>query len=208
MWDLELLCVRSEGEHGGADNLAFDTNDGVIRARHHAGDEGNPAILWVFGSRGGFGGPAGGVYERLARKLTPRFFASLQLDYRYPGDLQACTLDVLAGIECLATVGHDRIVLVGHSFGGGVVINAAALSDKVIGVVALSADSAANAPVRRPFLLSLGSNDKVAESYSRKLQAMAAGPVDLKIYADCGHGFDECQDKLDRDLTDWLIQFA
>jgi pimeloyl-ACP methyl ester carboxylesterase len=213
MWDLELLCVRSEGEHDGAENLAFDTNDGVIRARHHAGDEGSPAILWVFGSTGGFGGPAGGVYERLACKLSPRFFASLQLDYRYPGNMEACTLDALAGIECLATVDHNRVILVGHSFGGAVAINTAALSEKVAGVVAMSSQLSGTERIlqlaQRPLLLLHGAKDEVVPAdCSRRLKEMAAGPVELKVYPDCGHGLDECRDRLDGDLTDWLMQFA
>ena len=213
MWDLELLGVTSEGERDGADDLVFETNDGQIRARHHPGDENSPAILWVFGAGGGLGGPAGGVYERLAKKLTPRFFASLQLDYRYPGDLQACTLDVLAGIECLATVGHSRVVLVGHSFGGAVVINAGAVSEKVIGVAAMSSQLDGTDRITdiapRPVLLVHGAADEVLpDSCSRMLKERAVGPVELKIYPKCGHGLDDCRDQLDRDLTDWLMQFA
>ena len=213
MWDLEILGVRTEGERDGANDLVFETNDGVMRARHHPGDEDNPAILWVFGAGGGFGGPAGGVYERLAKRLTPKFFASMQLDYRYPGDLQACTLDVLAGIECLASVGHTRIVLVGHSFGGAVVINAAGISDKVIGVAAMSSQLAGTQRVvdisPRPLLLVHGGADEVLpHSCSRTLKERAAEPVELKIYANCGHGLDACRDQLDRDLIDWLMQFV
>ena len=213
MWDLELLGVRSEGERDGADDLVFDTNDGLIRARHHPGPEDSPAILWVFGAGGGLGGPAGGVYERLAKRLTPQFFASLQLDYRYPGDLQACTLDVLAGIECLATVGHTRIVLVGHSFGGAVVIHAGAISDKVIGVAAISSQLEGTDRVQdiapRPLLLVHGGADEVVpDSCSRTLKDRATGPVELKIYPGCRHGLDDCRDQLDRDLIDWLMQFV
>ena len=213
MWDLEVLGVTSEGERDGAEDLAFETNDGVIRARHHAGDEDSPAILWVFGAGGGFGGPAGGVYERLAKRLTPQFFASLQVDYRYPGDMQACTLDVLAGIECLATVGHTRVILVGHSFGGAVVINAAAVSDKVIGVAAMSSQLIGTDRVAdiapRPLLLVHGAADEVLpDSCSRTLKERAVGPVEMKIYPKCGHGLDDCREQLDRDLTDWLMQFV
>ena len=213
MWDLELRGVTSQGERDGAHDLVFETNDGVIRARHHAGAEDGPAILWVFGAGGGFGGPAGGVYERLAGRLTPHFFASLQVDYRYPVDLNACTLDVLAGIECLASVGHTHIVLVGHSFGGAVVINAAAMSEKVIGVAALSPQLFGSDRVGeispRPLLLIHGGADEVLpDSCSRTLKQRSGDPVELKIYPNCRHGLDDCREQLDRDLTDWLMQFV
>ena len=64
-------------------------------------------------------------HERLGRRLArPR--PSLQLDYRkirkHDG---ACVLDVLVGVEgsYLKSRGHIRVVLVGHSFGGAVVID-------------------------------------------------------------------------------------
>src|SRR5436305_14542486 len=55
----------------GAENLELVTDAGSIRCRLHAAPEGNAGIVWVFGAGGGWGGPAGGIYERLARVLQP-----------------------------------------------------------------------------------------------------------------------------------------
>ena len=38
------------------------TNAGEIVGRLHSAETGNAAVLWVFGSGGGLGGPAGGLY--------------------------------------------------------------------------------------------------------------------------------------------------
>src|SRR4051812_12406590 len=80
--------------------IVLETPDGPIRCRLHlcAGDG---AILWVFGSGGGLGGPAGGVYDRLAEAFRSEGVSSLELDYRRPGRLSPCVEDVLTGIDFL-----------------------------------------------------------------------------------------------------------
>jgi pimeloyl-ACP methyl ester carboxylesterase len=58
--------------------------------------------------------------------------------YRHPNVLPECALHVLAGVAFLTPGGAQPVVLVGHSFGGAVVISAGALNDHVAGVVALA----------------------------------------------------------------------
>lgn len=41
------------------------TDDG-IECRYHPALLGDAAVLWIFGAGGGLGGPAGGMYIRLA----------------------------------------------------------------------------------------------------------------------------------------------
>src|SRR2546422_5461684 len=60
------------------------------------------------------------------------------LYYRHPGVYVESVLDVRAGLEFLKGRGCSRVVLVGHSFGGAVVIAAGTLTDQVVAVVALS----------------------------------------------------------------------
>ena len=92
---LTLLRIRSSGPCE-IEDLTFETSLGSNRARYHAASVSAPAVLWVFGAGGGLGGPAGGIYERLAGRLVPGT-ASLQLDYRRPGNLVSCVGDVLLG---------------------------------------------------------------------------------------------------------------
>src|SRR6059058_2052265 len=110
------------------------TLPGELHCRLHPAPEGNAAVVWVFGAGGGLGGPAGGLYERLASQLQPEGIASLQVAYRQPGRMQPCVADTLAGVAYFQTLGISRIILVGHSFGGAVVINAGAASADVIAV--------------------------------------------------------------------------
>ncbi len=164
----------------------------------------------MFGSGGGLGGPAGGVYDRLAERLSPEGLSSLELDYRRPGHLEPCVADVLAGIAWLQAMGKRRIVLVGHSFGGAVVVQSGAVSPAVIAVAALSSQTfgatEAVADVSpRPLLFIHGEADEVLPARcSRDLHRLAGHPKRLILYPDCRHGLDQCREALDRDLLEWL----
>lgn len=181
---------------------------GELRCRLHLA-EGRNGIVWVFGAGGGLGGPAGGLYERLAKVLQPEGITSLEVDYRQPGDMRMCVADVLVGSEHLQSLGAERLVFVGHSFGGAVVINAGALDDAAIGVAALSSQSYGATGIRRlspkALLLLHGEADEVLPPVcSVELFQAAGDPKELRLYPGCRHGLDQCRDEIDRDLSGWL----
>ncbi|TNC74186.1 alpha/beta hydrolase [Rubellimicrobium roseum] len=205
---LSLLDVVTHPEDETSDLVKLVTAQGSLVGRLHPAD-GDAAILWVFGSGGGLGGPAGRVYTRLAGLLQPRGVASLELDYRRPGELGACVQDALLGIAWLETLGKTRTVLVGHSFGGAVVIGAGAVSPTVVAVAALSSQTAGTGAVDalspRPLLLVHGTADEILPpSCSEDIHARASGPKELILYPGCRHGLDQCREALDRDLLLWL----
>jgi alpha-beta hydrolase superfamily lysophospholipase len=207
-----VLALRSvvhgptddDGEH-----VTLETDRGAIACRFHPAASGDATVVWVFGAGGGLGGPAGGLYPRLAGQLAPEGVASLRLDYRRPGELAECVFDTLVGIAYVGTRGCRRVVLVGHSFGGAVVITAGALSEAVIAVAALSSQTYGTGTVGslapRPLLLLHGSADEVLpDRASRDIYARAKEPKQLKLYPGCRHGLDQCRDELDRDLLGWI----
>lgn len=206
---LELLDIQRDPAAEGFEEVRLRTNDGTIACRYHPAAKPRLAVLWVAGTQGGPDGPAGGMFERLARQLVFDDIASLRLDYRRPGHLIDCVLDVLLGIGFLRNQRHGRIVLVGHSFGGSVAINAGVSSPSVVAVAALSSqltgadDIAELSP--RPVLLMHGTSDEVRSDIgSRELYELAAEPKELALYPGCGHDLNECSDKIERDLLEWL----
>jgi alpha-beta hydrolase superfamily lysophospholipase len=212
-FSLELQAVETGPPEDGVEPVWLHTSAGTIHCRHHPAEAGDTAVVWVFGAGGGLGGPAGGLYPRLAAQLAPDGVASLRLDYRRPADLIACVLDVLVGVAYLGTLGRSRVVLVGHSFGGAVVITAGAISPEAIGVAALSSQTAGTdlvgAVSPRPLLLMHGTADEVLpDSCSRTLYERAGEPRRLVLYAGCRHGLDDCREDLDRDLLAWLREVA
>jgi fermentation-respiration switch protein FrsA (DUF1100 family) len=191
-----------------SERLQLVTSEGALPCGYRPA-KGEHAILWVFGAGGGLGGPAGGLYTRLGRQFRESGTASLELDYRHPGDLEGCILDVLIGLAYLESLGKSRIVLVGHSFGGAVVINAGVTSDAVIAVAALSSQTAGTHAVGKlspkPVIFIHGEKDEILPpACSRDLHAHAGEPKELILYPGCFHGLDQCQEALDRDLSRWL----
>ena len=206
---LELREVEQGPAEDGAERMALHTSAGTITCRFHAAPPGDAAVLWVFGAGGGLGGPAGGLYPRLARRLAGDGVASLELAYRRPGDLPHCVLDVLLGVAYLGTRGRSRVVLVGHSVGGAVVITAGATSEAVIAVAALSSQTSgthlADQIGPRPLLLMHGAADEVLpDTCSRDIYRRAQEPKRLLLYPGCRHGLDQCREEIDRDLLAWL----
>ena len=106
--------------------------DGVrVRGMLHPARGSRAAVLAVGGSTGGLHGPAW-IYPELCARLQSAGMTGLRLDYRWPNRLEACTQDVLAGIHLLEEHGIERVVLLGWSFGGAVVIRAAVQSARVV----------------------------------------------------------------------------
>ena len=204
-----LRSVSRRAGDDGTTAVTLHTDAGDVACRYHPAAEGAAGVVWVFGSGGGLGGPAGGLYERLGRALVPEGVASLELDYRRPGVLEPCVRDVLAGLTFLENEGRERLVLVGHSFGGAVVIRAALAHPDVAAVAALSSQTAGTERVGklrgRSLLVLHGEADEVLpDACSRGIFERAGEPKKLLLYPNCGHGLDACRDAVDRDLAAWL----
>ncbi|MCC3152740.1 dienelactone hydrolase family protein [Hymenobacter sp. BT770] len=210
--ELTLESVTSHRTLDGVEELSLNTTDGHIEARLHAAPNGAPAVVWVGGAGGGLDGPAWGMYPRLAARLAAQEIASLRLDYRRPNQLEDCVMDTLIGTEYLALkCGYQSIALVGHSFGGAVVIAAGALTQTVTAVVAMSSQTYGTDLVPRlsprPLLLVHGSADEILPDVcSRNIYERAKEPKELHLYPGCRHGLDECREQVDDVVVGWLVR--
>lgn len=199
---------RAPEGHSGLGTL-INTSRGNIFSLFHPTQTMDAAVVWVWGAGGGVTGPANGIYVRVAEKLAAEGIASLRLDYRLPNDLYECVLDTLAGVTLLSGVGFKRVALVGHSFGGAVVIAAAPYNDKVVAVAGLSSQSAGAQRVAdiapRPLLLVHGTDDAIIPTRaSQFIYDLAQQPKELRFYEGAGHGLTECRQELDELLFGWL----
>ena len=197
-----------DGEPGRG--ILLRTTRGDARAIVHNNQRGRTTkgIIWVWGARGGFAGPAGGLYRDLAEELK-QDITSVRIDYRLPNNLQECVMDALVGVSFLTGTGHTEIALVGHSFGGAVVITAAPYSDDVKAVAALSSQTfgarGADKVSPRPLLLAHGESDTRLPAYcSEQIYSWAEQPKELILYPGAEHGLMECADELRETLADWL----
>jgi dienelactone hydrolase len=196
-----------EGDVG--QGLLFHTNRGDIPAIYHEAPDSHQAVIWVCGARGGYRGPGPDTYARLSEEFVDRGITSLRLDYRQPNSLTECTLDLLVGVSFLKGTGYDPVVLVGHSFGGAVVIAAGAATSHVTGVVALSpqtfgAQRAAQLSPRSLLVVHGKSDTRLSYNCAVQIHDWAREPKELVLYDGAEHGLRECREELEGLLRRWI----
>jgi alpha/beta superfamily hydrolase len=196
-----------EGDLG--KGLVLLTNRGDIPAILHEATEAHLGVIWVCGARGGFAGPAKGLYAQLAERFKSEGITSLRLNYRQPNDFPECVLDLLAGIDYLKSAGYAPVLLVGHSFGGAVVIAAGAVSPHVRGVVSLSPQTygarLAGLLSPRPLLVVHGKSDtRLPYTCGVQIYDWAREPKQLALYDGAEHRLEECREELESLLGQWI----
>jgi pimeloyl-ACP methyl ester carboxylesterase len=196
-----------EGEEG--TGVVLRTSRGDIPTISHEAPHAQLAVIWVCGARGGFGGPAKGLFSRLAQQFMEQVITSLRLNYRRPNDFPECMLDVLAGVTFLDRSGYGPVVLVGHSFGGAVVIAAGAASQHVSGVVSLSPQTygahMAGLLSPKPLLVVHGKGDtRLPYTCGVQIHEWARDPKELVLYDGAEHRLEECAEELEALLQEWI----
>jgi alpha-beta hydrolase superfamily lysophospholipase len=131
------------------------------------------------------------------------------MNYRHPNVLPECALDILAGVAYLQHGGYQPVVLVGHSFGGAVVIAAGAVTNHVAGVVALSPQTygarLAGRLAPRPLLVVHGKADtRLPYSCGMQIYGWAREPKQLVLYEGAEHRLEECAEALEQLLMQWI----
>ncbi|NQW23125.1 MAG: alpha/beta fold hydrolase [SAR202 cluster bacterium] len=191
------------------EGLQFRTSRGNFNAILHQAPDSDQAVIWVCGARGGFGGPGPGTYARLAEQFVGDGITSLRLDYRQANDVFECALDLLAGVAYLEGAGHQPVVVVGHSFGGAVVIAAGANSPHIKGVVALSpqtygAGMAGQVAPRKLLVVHGKADTRLPFSCGQQIYDMAKEPREIVLFEGAEHRLEECRDDLESLLGQWI----
>ena len=206
---IEQVLAGPSHDEGEGQGLVFRTTKGDLKGILHQAEGSKQAVIWVCGARGGFGGPGPGTYALLAEEFRQREITSLRLDYRQPNDLEECVLDLLAGVAFLKSTEHQPVVVVGHSFGGAVVIAGGAAGGHINGVVSLSPQTfGANmagmlSPV--PLLLVHGKADtRLPFRCAEQIYDWAKEPKKLVLYEGAEHRLEECREELETLLRDWI----
>jgi len=209
---MRILGVEPEDEVAGARNLHLRTSRGLIRIILHRAEEASRAILCVCGAIGGFDGPAM-LYPRLGLNLPRTGCTVARMNYRQPNEFDECVLDTLAALTFLKGTGHNRATLIGHSFGGAVVINAGTLSPLVTAVVAISSQLAGAHVVGdlapKALLLIHGTADTIlSDQCSRILYERAGEPKMLRLFDNADHRLNGRSDELLLLVQKWIAERA
>ena len=201
--------VVRERHEGPGQRMTFRTPRGELKGILHRAGGSKQGVIWVCGARGGFGGPGEGTYSRLAEAFRERKITSLRLDYRQPNALEECVMDVLAGVAYFKITNHEPVVLVGHSFGGAVVIAAGTAGDHVKGVVSLAPQTNGAQMVGelspKSLLVVHGKSDsRLPYINGMQIYNMSNEPKQLVLYEGAEHGLVECRDEREELLGDWI----
>ncbi len=190
--------------------LILETDRGKVPCRYYAAPGAHKGVIWVGGTGGGWDTPARGLYPHLAKELMEEGFSSLWVRFRVSTWLRECVCDVAAGLLYLADEGVRVAGLVGHSFGGAVVIRTAAGSTMVRTVVALAgqssrAEQASQLGPRCSLLLAHGTGDEVIpSSCSESIFHLAREPKELVLFEGAGHALDEAAADVRELVRAWL----
>jgi hypothetical protein len=169
------------------------------------------AIVMCGGALGGLLGPGHGLYHALGERWSARGVRAVRVGYRTPNDLDRCAHDLACGVEWARDAGAERIVVMGHSFGGAVAIRTAVLMPaSVVGVVTFATQSAgcevAGALDQRPLLLFHGDRDELLPPESSQIVQMIAGSGEVVMLAGDGHLLGKSDAAITERLDSWLPQ--
>jgi alpha/beta superfamily hydrolase len=189
--------------------ITIETRRGPVEALwDEVGAPSVGVVLMVGGADGGFEGPAEAIYPALVEDFGAAGVSSLRVDFRikkFPNDVDEGVYDVGAALGWLRERDVTRVVLVGHSFGGAVVIDAGARSPLAAGVVTLATQTAGALRVSelapRPILLVHGTDDvRLPPRCSEMLYEMAGEPRDLVLIEGATHSLRQAREQV-RDLV-------
>jgi alpha/beta superfamily hydrolase len=194
--------------------LEIPSARGSIACAFTPAAEGAPVIGMVGGGDGGLDGPLG-LYPALARDLLEAGLGTLRIDFRihrFPGPVDEGVHDVLSAIEWLAARGVARVGLLGHSFGGAVVIEAGAQEPERVASLATLATQTAGAQrvnelAPRPILFVHGLEDtRLSPECSRYLYSLAGEPRDLVLLEGATHSLRQRHPEVRALLVDWFAR--
>jgi len=210
---LSIKGVRARrGEDPGEIDLEIETTRGTIAA-HFTPVEGKTGVaVFIGGAGGGSRGPANEMYVTLAGELALAGVSTLRLEYRHAGEFEECVMDGLASCSFLKGIGAERVVIVGHSFGGAVAVKVGELAPLIAAVCGLSSQRFGTFEVERlgkPLLLIHGSQDEILDQQaSRDIYERARDPKRLVILEGSGHGLLEHADEVRSLVTRFVLEHA
>lgn len=203
------VFARSSAELApGIDHVEIYTPQGLLTMLVHRPDAPRAAIVACGGAMGGLLGPGHALYQRLGSTWSARDVVTYRVGYRVPNDLDRCAHDVACAVEMALADGAERVVVMGHSFGGAVAVRVAVVMPAAAGVVTFATQSAgcevAGALAGRPLLLFHGDRDELLPMQASEMVQMIAGSGDLVICPNDGHLLGRSDDLIVETLDEWL----
>lgn len=189
------------------DHIEMYTREGLLTLLWHGEADHPQVVLMVGGALGGLLGPGKGLYHSLGVELAEAGVGAIRVGYRAPNDLDRCVHDVVAAAELAARRGARSFVVMGHSFGGAVAIQAgAALGELAAGVVTFATQAGGAEAAEHltcPLLLFHGDRDELLPHMASEMVQMISGG-ELIVLPDTGHLLTESETEIHERLSSWI----
>lgn len=195
-------------------HIEMYTMRGLLTILWHEPDADAPrqpgALVLCGGAMGGLLGPGDALFHRLGVEWSARGVPVLRVSYRRPNDLDDCCVDVAAAAQlAIGGAGAERVVLMGHSFGGAIAVRVGVgLRDLVAGVATFATQSAgcelAGGLEDVPLLLFHGERDEILPIEASEMVRMIAGHGEVVRLPNDGHLLAKSDDVIWERLEGWL----
>ncbi len=211
LWEIIIHSAEVGPPVGDFQPMRLLTSRGTVEARLHAVTRPIHAVVFAGGNCGGWDSPADGLFHRLGWELRERSVVGLRVCFRRPAVLEECVLDLLAAVAYLESEDIHSVGLVGHGFGGAVVLHAAAATPSARSVVTLGLQElgagAEYDPPHCPLLaIHGGADDVTPPQVSEQLYHAAGGPKRLAIYPRAGHDLEEVAPQVHDLILEWILR--
>lgn len=168
------------------------------------------ALVLCGGAMGGLLGPGDALYHRLGEEWSRRGVAVLRVSYRRPNDLDLCCVDLAAAVQlAIGGAGADKVVLMGHSFGGAIAVRVGVGLQEMVAGVATFATQSAGCEVaaglgETPLLLFHGERDEILPIEASEMVRMIAGTGEVVRLPGDGHLLAKSDAAIWERLEEWL----
>jgi pimeloyl-ACP methyl ester carboxylesterase len=207
-----ILDVRRESMDG-FEFVQIETSRGRVDCKYYKARETDKGVIMVGGIGEGFQTPSDSLYPRLCADLKEIDISSLNLKFRNPKDLAESVIDILVGIEFLKSENVRVFGLIGYSFGGAVVVQAAFNEKNVKTIVMLSTQGLGVSPISllpketSVFLIHGEEDEIIPPDVSVLAYDLAHEPKRIEIYdTKAGHSLDEVSDEIYVEVKDWIVK--
>ena len=210
---LEVLGIMASQQAmlaPGLRHIEMYTMRGLLGILWHepVGDARDVGVVMMGGAMGGLMGPGDALYNQLGEDFSARGIPAMRISWRKPNDMDACCVDAAAVVQMMVGTGCERVILMGHSFGGAVAVRVAVgLSAMVTGVVTFATQSAgcevAGGLDGRPLLMFHGDRDEILPVEASEVVRAIAGSGELRIMPGDGHLLAKSHDVMREEVNAW-----
>jgi pimeloyl-ACP methyl ester carboxylesterase len=208
--DMLGVLAKADGELSETSRLVeIYTMEGLLQIMWHGDPDATDVVLMCGGAMGGMLGPGRSLYLELGLEMAAEGRAAMAVNYRKAGDLTRSLLDTCAAADLALRNGAQRFVILGHSFGGAVAIQAAStFAAHTAGVITYATQSAGCEEAARigdtPLLLLHGERDSILGPENSMMVQSLAGTGEVRTFPDTDHLMAEAAEEIAELTGSWV----